>query len=307
MICKFCQKGFTSLAGLHKHLSAIHNCSQSQYYHSFYPRYDLYSKELIIYKDYKQYHANDFNSRDSFAAWLAENQADPKTLEYCWQKVKERMEKKMVATMPSQVELKSILLPAITGFEKLCGSKDMFLAAARQHNVNLRFDYTAQPTYKEGALKIFYDSREQRPLHFNCPSEKMKLSAGDYTCDTPFFCDVFVERKSLADLAGTLGKGRERFEEEIIRAKELDFYLVIVIEDLYADVLNYAPSNSFARRINGAHICHEIREIMTNYDHIQFVCAGNRQRAADLIEKIFRLGKQVRHLDLEYLRDKRLI
>jgi DNA excision repair protein ERCC-4 len=65
---------------------------------------------------------------------------------------------------------------------------------------------------------ILIDTREQRPLRFapdlgvDCGAAK--LDAGDYSV-RGFTEHIALERKSVADLIGTLTKGRERFENEL--------------------------------------------------------------------------------------------
>lgn len=308
MTCQFCKEEFKSLGGLHGHVKKKHGCDQKEYYHMFFPRYDLHTSELINYKTFQQYHETDFNSRESFAQWLSENRDDPKVKEYAIQKLKERMTKKMVTTLPSQVELKSIFLPSISGFEKIYGNLDKFIKEMALRNIRLKFDYSLTPNeLRDTPYKIYMDTREQRPLHFDQEVVKMKLSCGDYTCSEPYFANVFIERKSLMDLAGTLGHGRDRFQEEIQRAKDLGFYLIVVVEDSHTNAMHYSPSNAFSKKMTGAHIFHEIREIMTEFDNIQFVFTGSRSRAAEIIDTIFKLGESVKKMDLEFLKDKKII
>lgn len=306
MLCKLCQKDFKSLSGLHTHLSKSHRCSQSEYHHLFFPRYDLNTKELIHYKDHKHYYNADFNSRESFSEWLANNYKETATKEYCIQKVRERMTRKLITTLPSHVCLKSLLLPSIHGFERLYGTMQQFTESMSREKINLPFDYLTTPVLTDGPMKIFQDTREQRPLEF-ANSTTMKLSVGDYTPDKEFYSDVYVDRKSLADLAGTLTAGRERVEKEIKLAQDLGFYLVFVVEDAYSEALFYSANNSFSRKLTGAHIFHEIRELMATYSNIQFLFAGSRKRAASVIENIFRLKQQAKLIDLEFAKDRGLI
>jgi len=304
MICNLCSKEFSSLSGLHTHLSRTHKVSQKEFYYSFFPRYDLQSGDLIDYKDYKQYHEADFNSRESFSDWLAEHYKEDATKEYCFAKLKERMARKNISEIPCHCALKSLMLPSIYGFERMYGSLEAFEAAIKQAGFKLKFDYSLERILEPGPMKIFMDSREQRPLGFQGVTDKMKLSVGDYVPDKPFYSDVYIDRKSLPDLAGTLVSGRERVEREIQRALDLNFYLIFVIEDSYANTLGYSSDTSFSRKLNGQHIMHEIRGLMEKYNNIQFVFANNRSRAATVIENIFRLKGRAKTADLELLKDR---
>lgn len=301
--CKVCEKEFENVAGLHLHIKKTHNFFQSDYYHLYYPRYDMLSGELIHFKNKDQYFETDFNSRENFAKWAAANRSSDKTKQYCLDLLKKRKEKKGLIYLPSHAELKSIMLPNIYGFITLCGGLNKFNEEIEKIGVKQRFNYSEEPEFKRGKLEIFIDSREQQRLDFSVPVKDMKLSVGDYGCGPNFFSDVFVERKSIQDLAGTLSAGFERFEREVQRADMLGSYLVVVAEGSFSDVLSYSPSNSFAKKMTGSHIFYQMRQIMNKFTNIQFVFAGNRKRAADMIEKIFRLKDQVKHLDLEFLND----
>ena len=84
---------------------------------------------------------------------------------------------------------------------------------------------TPQPT-------ILIDTREQAPLTFTaCPTELATLPVGDYGVkgfshwDRP---DFIVERKSLDDLCGSLGKGRARFMREVNKMRQFGFRALVI-------------------------------------------------------------------------------
>jgi len=88
---------------------------------------------------------------------------------------------------------------------------------------------------------VVIDTREQAPFDFSeVPARESDgggyvvvrcvrrgLPTGDYSIEG-FESRVAVERKSLADLYGTLGRGRERFAREFDRLAELEFAAVVV-------------------------------------------------------------------------------
>lgn len=84
-------------------------------------------------------------------------------------------------------------------------------------------------------LSIIVDSREQAPFRFEghpCYAGTVTttgtLQTGDYSLAGLEHL-VAIERKSVSDLIGVLyGQGRERFERELVRAKGLDAFAVIV-------------------------------------------------------------------------------
>lgn len=79
---------------------------------------------------------------------------------------------------------------------------------------------------------ILIDTREQRPWTFaDLPTRRATLSAGDYTVEG-LEGRVAIERKSTADLIGTLTFGRERFERELDRLSSYQRALILVEGDL---------------------------------------------------------------------------
>lgn len=298
MICELCQKEVKSFSSLHSHLTKEHKVSQSEYYQFFFPRYDKYNGEKIYFKDRESYFISDFNNKDNLFEWLKENYNESK--DYSIKLLTNRAERKKDWRLPSQTELKSLFCPSLLGYEKIFGSFEKF----KETTIKAGFkglDYEI-PIFKSGELKLLQDTREQNPLQFEFPVTIQKLACGDYCPSKDFFCDLFIERKSLSDLAGTLTQGIERFQREIDRAKNLGLYLVILTECRYKDLADYSPCNSFSRKINGAFLLNQIRKLMN--ENIQFVFSSSRSRSVDLVEKIFRMGEQAKRVDLEFLKDK---
>lgn len=107
---------------------------------------------------------------------------------------------------------------------------------------------------------ILVDSREQAPWLFHdyvdsCAVRLACLSAGDYSltamCDgearpmspphpRPWFA---LERKSLGDLFGTVGAGRERFKRELRSLAEYDYAALII--EAAADAVLAGPVRRF--------------------------------------------------------------
>jgi ERCC4-type nuclease len=85
---------------------------------------------------------------------------------------------------------------------------------------------------------IVQDTREQAGYEFSgmpcvegeqwiVPVVCRGLKTGDYSIDG-FEEKIAVERKSLEDLYGTLGRGRDRFEREFERLAEMEFGAVVI-------------------------------------------------------------------------------
>lgn len=78
---------------------------------------------------------------------------------------------------------------------------------------------------------IAIDTREQLPYKFNgFLTTKRKLDAGDYGLELPdgTLAPIAYERKSHADLYGSMGTGRARFERCVQRLAKLDHAAILV-------------------------------------------------------------------------------
>lgn len=78
-------------------------------------------------------------------------------------------------------------------------------------------------------ITILVDTREQRALKFHptFKTERICLKTGDYSCKHLEHI-VALERKSLSDLIGCIGRDRERFENNITRLKSFPVRAIIV-------------------------------------------------------------------------------
>ena len=96
-------------------------------------------------------------------------------------------------------------------------------------------------------LSFVVDSREQLPLQLGPPmrdefedggSYTDGLSEGDYSVaiDGKAPLPVRLERKSLGDLYGCVGFGRDRFERELERLRQYD-YCALILECSAEDIL----------------------------------------------------------------------
>lgn len=113
-----------------------------------------------------------------------------------------------------------------------------------------------QPPYTIAPFTILVDTREQAPFSFRgfsadakdsrcplvVPVKTETLQTGDYSLDG-MKDQVAVERKSLVDLYGTIGQGRERFERELQRLDCMD-YTAVVIEAGWSAIIGRPPPQS---------------------------------------------------------------
>lgn len=66
------------------------------------------------------------------------------------------------------------------------------------------------------------------------------LAAGDYSL-WGFTDQVAIERKSIADLFGTLSQGRDRFVRELERMQDTLQFAAVVVEADWSEILNRPP------------------------------------------------------------------
>lgn len=157
---------------------------------------------------------------------------------------------------------------------------------------------------------VIVDEQEKRPWAISkFPTERRSLRDGDYTIKG--FGDVragepalfVVERKSLDDLAGTLGKGRKRFDREVERLRRYEF-AAIVIEGTEEQVLR----GEYGCGTRPQSIIEALRSYMIN-DGIHVVWAYNARYAGEWFEEsarhwVDRLFKNLNRMDPRFARRK---
>lgn len=145
---------------------------------------------------------------------------------------------------------------------------------------------------------ILIDTREQQPLAFpGWRTASLGLWAGDYSLrgyagdDVPNGLPTFgitIERKSIADLYGTLMQGRKRFEKEL---KRMHYYAWrgLVIEGTPADLWQYVEGTGKQGDPNA--IMASLRSFEIN-DNLHVAWAVDREGAALTIMEWLRLFAQ---------------
>ncbi len=301
MKCLECSKEFTAEASFNRHLKA-HKLSVAHYHQKYFPRRDLYTGELINFKSKDFYYSNDFNSRSNLQAWFKIS-SEQERKEYIIRYLKARKESKQLKYTPTQVELKTLMVPGINYLNGLFGC--YYKLANSLGFLNKFKDYNLDKSIlKDVSNKvIFADKREQRPLDFDLTTRNKSMSYGDYRMAG---CKIYIERKSLGDFWGTLTGGYDRFCREIERAQADDSYLVVLIEEDLKEVYNYPHRYQVRGRI---HISPEVplfnmREICQKYNNTQFLFAKDRNEASRLVQTIFSIDQQCRSVDLQFLHDK---
>lgn len=149
------------------------------------------------------------------------------------------------------------------------------------------------------SIPLVVDSRERKPYEFDGYNQVLEktLETGDYTLDG--FEDVFaVERKTLDDLAKSLGADRDRFENEIRRAQAFHEFAV-VIEAPREHVYAFAGTGNSPHYYSGIYpnsIIGTVEQWPQKYSPLEFYWCGDRdggeQKTLELLSKWYTI-----HLD----------
>ena len=288
--CKVCGKQFEKDKSLHLHIKA-HKLSIEQYYQQHFPRYDLHTKELINYKNKEQYFSSDFNNKRNLKSWLKDVPVS-KAQEYCKSLLQKRKEEKNLVYSPTQVELRTLPMPPIQYYELIFES---YYNLCKELGYKNKFNFIpVKKEYKENYSKdhlIYIDSREQKPLEIeDFPTEVRGLKFGDYCLnDREKTRNTYIERKSVPDLIGTLSSGLERFKNEINRAAEEEAYMVVLVERKLNDCMAFNKLKHVYKkntRVTPDFIFHNVRELIQEFPHIQFLFVDGRKECTRIVKKL---------------------
>jgi len=309
--CKLCDKTFDTDRQLHAHLKA-HDLRMVEYYQTQFPRHDKHDGKIIKFKNKNQYFENDFNTRTSMKSWL-KSVPESEAKEYCRNALRKRKEKKSLKYAPTQVELRSTLIPPVHYYNELFG--DYYALCEDLGYVNKFANCSSivyGSVYDDPSYKIYIDTREKMPLKFKgVPTEFRALKYGDYGfSDEEASCKCYVERKSVGDFIGTLSGGYERFKREIERAGEQESYLVILVEETLSNCLgfNYLPHvYKKGTKVTPEFVFHNVRDLIQTYPFIQFLFVKGRVVAAETVKKIFTSGCVFKKVDLQLAYDTKVL
>jgi len=304
VICKIDGKEFRDEKSLHLALRS-YGMNKEKYYHKYYPRKDLLTGEVINFKNKEQYFNNDFNDKNNMKKWL-KNQPIEQSQEYCRQLLIKRKLEKSITYSPCQVELRTIMSPSIIFYNKLfnnyydlcksLGFKNKFINISNDKNL-----FSNKLTLKN---TIYVDTREQNWLKFDLPFEIKTLKYGDYYSDIEPEC--YIERKNLNDFIGTLSsKNLNRFKNEIDKAKKDGAYLIVMVEEKLSNALSfkYLPHISKNIKASPEFIFHNVRDLLQNYNNLQFLFVDGREEMKRAMLAIFSSNGLYKQIDLQLAYD----
>jgi len=151
---------------------------------------------------------------------------------------------------------------------------------------------------------VIKDTREQNGWSFNeydkCNGMELEaLHTGDYTLKG-FEEVVCVERKaSTLEIAGNLGKNKERFHKEMQRMEEFPFSF-LVLEFSASDLINYPCNVKLPRcqkskiKVTGKYLLKSILEFQIWYN-IKILFCDNKQNAFLITNSIFKRLNEMFH------------
>lgn len=130
-------------------------------------------------------------------------------------------------------------------------------------------------------VRVICDNREQQPWNLDpLQVESGTLQSGDYSLAGDGLRDLIrIERKSMSDLVGVVGGGRERFEREIERLQAFPT-AVLVVEANWADI----DAGDWRAKATPKMVRNSLGSWMVR--GINVVLAGNRERAQELAREL---------------------
>ena len=308
--CKECGLRFEDLRSLHRHFGR-HRMLVVDYYHKYFPRRDLLTGELIKYKARDQYFTDDFTTRTNLKKWLEQQPLDD-ARGYCKGLLAKRKTEKDIKYTPCQVELKSLLVPAIPYYNNLFGD---YYALCKELGFENKYSFLSsipENLSMEGAgYEILVDTREQRPLTFKDTKTTLcKLDYGDYRfIDDKKTCNCVIERKSLSDFINTISSYYDRFMSEIELSIKEESNLIILVEEKIQNAFGfkYLPYISKKIKATPEFVFYRVRVLIQKYPQIQFLFVDGRQEASRVVKKIFASDCAYKQIDLQLAYENKIL
>jgi hypothetical protein len=300
--CKECGKEFKTEASLHRHIK-MHDMNLADYYTKHFPRKNLFTGDLLPFKNKADYFNKDFSTYSQLLKWC-HGSSPEKVKSYCLQKLKKRISDKDLKLGPTHLELLLSELPTVDIYKKFFTS---YSHACKEAGVTPMLHRKLPENFFDtedfSDLEIVIDTRENHPLPFK-KTKKFALDFADYTASGNKYDYTFVERKSENDFKGTMSQNFNRFRREISRAKAMDSYVFIVVD---SDIKKIKKTNHFApHQSNLKFIFHNMKALCHEFpETCQFIFSGNRTTSMDLIQRILYFGRKIWYCDLQYYIDAR--
>ena len=292
-----------------KHYWKGHKIKMADYFVQYHNRRDLLTNEPIPFKSQEQYLLTDFLDKNNLRDWL-KKQGPYEASEYCKKLLLRRKEQKDLKYTMSQVELRS--LPSFPNLNYLDG---LFPDGYYKTCEDLGFINKFKKLDKEIICEIDVDdfikidTREQSFLRMPGKFEIATLNYGDYfLSDFDKSGRIVIERKSLPDLIGSVGRNYDRFDQEIARAEKDGAYVFVLVEEKINKSLNFS-SLPYIKNVKATEefIFFKMRQLIQKFTNLQFVFCNGRPHMISLIEKLLHRKGEFKKYDVQLLVDLGLV
>ncbi|MFA6221460.1 MAG: ERCC4 domain-containing protein [Desulfomonilaceae bacterium] len=133
-------------------------------------------------------------------------------------------------------------------------------------------------------ITLIKDTREPDTawdMYFSAPTVTACLRTGDYSV-SGYEDQVAIERKTIDDLVGCLGKQRDRFERELERSRGFEYFAVLV-ESSYFELEN----GLYRSRLHPRSGVESVSAFEVRYK-VPFLFCGSAELAAKKCESLLR-------------------
>jgi hypothetical protein len=302
--CEECSQEFEERKKLHYHLRT-HKVSQQEYYHKHFPKFDLYTGEIITFKNYEDYESKFFEKKGNLSRYISTNSTS-RVKQVLEQILDHRINSKGLTWEMSEVELISLEWPFKKQIEFIYGDFSIFF-----QKLNKRYKVPDSIAVKNPNAKIFIDTREQKPYVFEgCSFEITNLNFGDYACEIDGKeGNIHVERKNMMDFIQSFSATNyQRLKKEFQRAEVCGKNIVVLVEKDLGSMLSFDKMPRIQRfvRASPEHIFHNVRQAYQEFRNVQFLFVKDKEIAKTLCKTIL-LNECLFEYDLQYLYNMKLL
>jgi len=302
--CEECSQEFEERKKLHYHLRT-HKLSQQEYYHKHFPKFDLYTGEIITFKNYEDYESKFFEKKGNLSKYISTNSPN-RVKQVLGQILDHRIDSKGLIWEMSEVELRSLEWPFKKQIESIYGDSSIFF-----QKLNRRYKDSDDLQVKNLNGKIFVDTREQKPYVFeDCNFEITNLNFGDDVCEINGKEGlVHIERKNMMDFIQSFSSNNyDRLRKEFQRAEVCGKNIIVLVEKDLGSMLGFDKMPRIKKfvRASSQHIFHNVRQTYQEFRNVQFLFAKDKEIAKVLCKSIL-FNEHLFEYDLQYLYNTKLL
>lgn len=313
--CAIDQSPHESLEALHKHLRSKLKVTQEVYYNIHVPRLDRFTGEPIPFKaPAAEYLKREFKDKHTLKRWLKERPEEGRDWALDW--LAKRVVEKGLTHAPCHVELRSLACPSTDYYEE--NFEGGWAGVCEWAGLQTRFGGQL-PEPSALPCPVVIDTREQKPLKLPVESVGGTLRSADYGLPAEHDQLVYIERKSMLDLIGTLSarETREgdsnlaRFTRELERVTEIGAYVVMLVEQSLSDCLAYDTIPHLKRvtshvKVGPEHVFYNLRALFHQFPYsFQALFVDGRTEAARAVVRVLASGEAVKRCDLQLIYDRK--